>query len=249
MLREPVARTVSAYFFYHCGTARTADELAAELARPEVLQCTHAHEYGDTLGSHGLDGLLVGLTEEEDGYLVLLAHALGLPLKAFAASLPLMVALPPAYLGMDPASFRELEHELAQSDQVRRQLLSSTAREFALYERARAMYDAQRAAYPGGEAALARAAQELTRSKLAWRQAHELGTDVPFTCPLDAHTSAVLPELDWSRSGLGAPGSGEGFGYCASGTVWPKSDCMRPEDACLPSASNCVTSAAQPAAA
>ena len=60
---------------------------------------------------------------------------------------------------------------------------------------------------------------------------------------------AMMTQKNWSRSGLGAPGSGEGFGYCASGTVWPKSDCMRPEDACLPSASNCVTSAAQPAAA
>ena len=30
------ARTVSAYFYYACGTARTAEQLAAELARPEV---------------------------------------------------------------------------------------------------------------------------------------------------------------------------------------------------------------------
>ena len=74
VLREPSARTVSAYFYYACGSARTAEQLAAELVRPEVLRCAHAHEYGDTFGSHGLGGMLVGLTEEEDGYLVLLAH-------------------------------------------------------------------------------------------------------------------------------------------------------------------------------
>ena len=36
VFREPSARTVSAYFYYKCGTARTAEQLAAELARPEV---------------------------------------------------------------------------------------------------------------------------------------------------------------------------------------------------------------------
>ena len=39
VLREPSARTVSAYFYYACGSARTAEQLAAELARPEVLRC------------------------------------------------------------------------------------------------------------------------------------------------------------------------------------------------------------------
>ena len=216
---------------------------------PNLGRCAHAHEYGDTFGSHGLGGMLVGLTEEEDGYLVLLARELGLPLTAFEASLPLMVATPPSFLGMEPAAFRDLEHELANSAQVRRQLRNSTAKEFVIYDKARSMYAAKRAAYPGGEAALARAAQELTRSKLAWRQARKLGSDVPFACPLDTHTSALLPRLDWSRSGLGATGSGEGFGYCSTGPAWPTSDCMRAEDTCLPSASDCVTSAAQPVAA
>ena len=215
----------------------------------QVLKCAHAHEYGDTFGSHGLGGMLVGLTEEEDSYLVLLAHALGLSLAAFEASLPLMVATPPPFLGMDPAAFRDLEHELASSAQVRDQLRNSTAKEFVVYDEARSMYEAQRDAYPGGEAALARAAQDLTLSKLAWRKARKLGLVVPFACPLDEHTSALLPQLDWSRSGLGATGTGEGFAYCSRGPAWPTSDCMRAEDTCLPSAPDCVTSAAEPVAA
>ena len=96
---------------------------------------------------------------------------------------------------------------------------------------------------------MARAAQDLMRRKLAWRKARKLGSDVPFTCPLDEQTKALLPPLDWSRSGLGATGSGAGFRYCSRGPAWPDSDCMRAEDTCLPSASDCVTSGAQPVAA
>ena len=74
-------------------------------------------------------------------------------MTAFEASLPLMVATPPSFLGMEPAAFRDLEHELANSAQVRRQLRNSTAKEFAIYDKARSMYAAKRDAYPGGEAA------------------------------------------------------------------------------------------------
>ena len=239
MFREPSSRTVSAYYYYACGTARTAEQLAKELSRPEVLKCAHAHEYGDTFGSHGLDGMRVGLTEEEDSYLVLLAHELGISLVAFEDSLPLMVCRPP--FDMDSADFSALEKELANSTQVRDQLLKSTSKEFVIYDKVRSMYEAWQTMFPGGKAGLALAAQDLTRSETAWRQARKLDAKVPFTCPLDEHTSALLPQLDWRRSGLGTTENGAGFGYCSAGPAWPTSDCMRAEDTCLPSSSDCMT--------
>merc|ERR1719272_1468447 len=54
---------------------------------------------------------------------------------------------------MDPAAFRDLEHELASSAQVRDQLRNSTAKEFVIYDEARSMYEAQRDACPGARPA------------------------------------------------------------------------------------------------
>lgn len=206
ILREPKARTLSAYMFHSCGPANaSASFIRNHLSvSPKAQACSRVREYENILDRHGLPGY-VGLLEARDEFYALLALQFGFTADAFQSSLPLMVK-------SMTTRRQDAIHELSMSYGFTEWLRKVAARDFFWYEQGVRSWDRWRSRYK--PETVGSMSLEIARSQTQFRQ--QLGLDVhnPITCPLAPATQARLPKLNWRDSGLGNPGTGRGFRYC-----------------------------------
>lgn len=211
VLREPMAHTLSAYFYFRCGNATTAAGVAADLIRHRrARSCSHLWEYENVFGSPkggvAFGRMHVGVTEELDDYYILLAERLRVGLGPFARALPVLRKAPPP--GLTRASFAQLQRVCLRDGALREFLFRRARNSFLLYALALRRFRRWRAEHPVGWLDTQRAELRVERArhlaKLGLRGGDGAGGQQgpPFDCPLSAETQARLPPLDGEGSRL-----------------------------------------------
>jgi len=207
ILREPLSRVISAYYYFRCGKAQSVEGFLKDIRKKAVQNCVMLHEYSKVFKDRGLDGIYVGLLTERDFYYVMLSRLLGFDPTLFHRSLPLMNKNPPFQLPSD--SFHTLTHKLANNERIRLFIEEIAPEEFEVYENAKKKFEKWKSTYNLDE--LVSDVDLMKMKQQEYRR--NLGLDLtnPIQCPLTPSVKNVLPNMMWEKIGF----NGNWTAYCA----------------------------------